>query len=128
MKNRILGTFAAPSICLVLLTSGLLVFPTIGQEVSIEGTSLRVTLPPNWELGASKLGSPVHSVLRYKGEQGFEIAVKQLTKWLEGLSTPMSMPFECDFYLGVFRKIPDGRSASLMARPDYFPEEFYSRV
>src|ERR1700756_2640552 len=51
MKNRILGTFAAPSICLVLLTSGLLVFPTIGQEVSIEGTSLRVTLPPNWELG-----------------------------------------------------------------------------
>src|ERR1700739_2295233 len=128
MKNRILGTFAAPFIYLVLLSSSVLVFPTRGQEVSIEGTSLRVTLPANWELGASKLGSPAHTVLRYKGEQGFEIAVNQLTKWLEGLSTPMSLPFECDFYLGVFRKIPDGRSASLMPRPDYFPEEFYSRV
>jgi protein TonB len=128
MKNSILRTFAAPFICLVLLTSGVLVFPTRGQEVSIDGTSLRVTLPPNWELGASKLGSPKHTVLRYKGEQGYEIVVNHLTKWLEGLSTPMSLPFECDFYLGVFRKIPDGRSASLMARPDYFPEEFYSRV
>ena len=128
MKNRIPGTFAVPFIYLVLLTSGVLVFPTRGQEVSIEGTSLRVTLPPNWELGASKLSSPAHTVLRFKGEQGFEITVNQLTKWLEGLTTPMSMPFECDFYLGVFRKLPDGRNASLIPRPDYFPEEFYSRV
>jgi TonB family protein len=128
MKNRILGTFAAPFIYLVLLTSGVLVFPTSGQEVSIEGTSLRVSLPSGWELRTPKLDSHAHTVLHYKGKQGFEIRVGQLTKWLEGLSTPMSLPFECDFYLGVYRKFPDGRSASLVPRPAYFPEEFYSRV
>jgi TonB family protein len=128
MKNRILETFAPPFLYLVLLLSVVLPFRTKGQEVSIEGTSLRVSLPPGWELGTPKLDSHKHAVFHYKGEQGFEITVGHLTKWLEGLSTPMSLPFECDFYLGVFRKIPDGRSASLMPRPDYFPEEFYSRV
>jgi TonB family protein len=128
MKNRILETFAPPFLYLVLLSSVVLPFRAKGQEVSIEGTSLRVSLPPGWELGTPKLDSHAHAVFHYKGEQGFEIRVGHLTKWLEGLSTPMSLAFECDFYLGVFRKIPDGRSASLMPRPAYFPEEFYSRV
>jgi len=128
MKNRILETFAPPFLYLVLLSSVVLPFPAKGQEVSIEGTSLRVSLPPGWELGTPKLDSHAHTVFHYKGEQGFEIRVGQLTKWLEGLSTPMSLPFECDFYLGVFRKMPDGRTGNLTLRPDYFPKEFYSRV
>lgn len=128
MKNRILETIASPFLYLVLLSSVVLPFPAKGQEVPIEGTSLRVSLPAGWELGTPKFVSHAHTVLHYKGEQGFEIRVGQLTKWLEGLSTPMSLPFECDFYLGVFRKMPDGRTGNLTPRPDYFPKEFYSRV
>jgi hypothetical protein len=128
MKTRILGTFAAPFLYLALLSSVVPPSPARGQGVSIEDTSLRVSLPPGWELGTPNLDSHGHTVFHYKEEKGFEIRVGQLTKWLEGLSTPMSLPFECDFYLGVFRKMPDGRSASLIPRPDYFPEEFYSRI
>ena len=128
MKNRTLGKFAAPFIYLVLLSSVVLLFPAKGQDVSIEGTSLRVSLPPGWELGTPKLDSHGHAVLHYKGEQGFEIRVGHMTKWLEGLPVTMSLPFECDYYLGVFRKMPDGRIGNLTPRPDYFPKEFYSRV
>ena len=128
MESRILERFAPPFLYLVLLSFIVLACPARGQEVSIEGTSLRVSLPPGWELGTPKIDSHGHTLFHYKGEQGFKIRVGQLTKWPEGLSTPMSLPFECDFYLGVFRKMPDGRVGNLTPRPDYFPEEFYSRV
>jgi hypothetical protein len=128
MKNRILETLAAPLFYLVLLSSVVLAFPARSEEVSIEGTSLRVTLPPNWELGPTKLGTHILAALHYKGEPGFEIEVSQFTNWPQSVPTPMGLPFECDLVLSAFRKMPDGRIGNLTPRPDYFPEEFYSRV
>jgi TonB family protein len=101
---------------------------SVQSDVSLSGTSLRVSLPPNWEAGRPKLGSASPTVLRYKGDQQFEIAVSQFTNWPSNLSEPMELPFECDFLLGAFRNMPDGRTAVLVPRPDYFPDEFYARV
>jgi TonB family protein len=101
---------------------------SVQSDVSLSGTSLHVSLPPNWEVGLPKLGSASPTVLRYKGDQQFEIAVSQTTNWPSNLSEPMELPFECDFFLGAFRSMPDGRIAVLMPRPDYFPQEFYARV
>jgi TonB family protein len=101
------------------------------EEVLIEGTSLRITLPQGWQLASSKVGEPVRNVLRHQGDPASEVQVSQFSKWPESARLPMSLPFECDTILGSFAasgKTPSGRTASLGIRPDYFPDEFYSRV
>src|SRR5215467_12342064 len=115
-------------LCLVLLFTSAFACVVRGQEVPIEGTTLRVVLPPDWEKtqGPGKLGDLGHVLLRRKGESGFLITLAQNAK--SPLVAPMHLPFECDVMFGVLssKKDANGKPVGVSSpRPDYIPDEYY---
>jgi hypothetical protein len=40
----------------------------------------------------------------------------------------LSLPYECDSMFEVMRRVSNGKTGSLLPRPEYIPQEYYSRI
>lgn len=98
------------------------------QVVQLEGTTLSIALPPEWELAPAKVNGISSKVIRFKGEPHFEISVKQSTGNNPFATVVTSLPFECDVMFGVLQGTDHGNTGVLLPRPDYIPQEYYARV
>jgi len=109
---------------------GLSAYPecVVAQVVQLEGTTLSVALPPEWELAPPKVYGISSNVIRYKGEPHFEISVKQSTGKNPFATVVTSLPFECDVMFGVLQGTNNGNTSVLLPRPDYIPPAYYALV
>lgn len=105
------------------------------QSVRLEGTSFSVSLPPDWEIAPAKLKALTSTAIHYKGEPAFEITVIQNDKTPNAQS--VGLPFECDFLFSVLQAASNAKrgnntnqsaGAQTVSRPDFIPEEYYSRM
>jgi len=119
---------------LVVLVLG--VCPEVeAQVVRLDGTSLSVSLPPGWELAPAKLPGLTPTAIHYKAEPGFEVTVRQNGSFSP--ATAVGLPFECGpplqtilFSMEEMQKQNGDASSGvqLLPRPDYIPQEYYSRI
>lgn len=109
---------------------GLSVYPAslAAQVVQLEGTTLSVSLPAEWELAPAKVYGISPKVIRYKSEPHFEISVKQSSGNNPFATVVTSLPFECDVMFGVLQGANNGKTGTLLPRPDYIPQDYYARV
>jgi TonB family protein len=113
--------------CFVLASFAVWPMSTRYQEVTLDGTSVPIVLPADWEVGQAKLGASLRpQVVRYKGDPPFEISVTQNTKSPQ--TNVIGLPFECDFAFDILASVNQGKTGYLEQRPDYFPQDFYARV
>jgi len=115
---------------LALAAFGLSTYPLsiAAQVVQLEGTTLSVALPADWELVPAKVYGISSKVIRYKGEPHFEISVKQSSGNNPFATVVTSLPFECDVMFGVLQGANNGNMGVLLPRPDYIPQDYYARV
>ena len=94
------------------------------KAVQVPGTSLLVSLPGGWEIAPALPRGLGPVAIHYKGSPGFEVTVKQNDK-MPHAEFVMSLPFECDSMFGALQAAVKFQSVQ---RPEFIPEEYYSRV
>jgi TonB family protein len=129
MKKRVAG-LPINVLCWLAASCALNVPSAQGQEVTLDGVSLHISLPPDWAVGQTRFGPPMNpQVLRHKGEPAFEVSLSQSSKTPP--SAAMGLPFECDFIFGALVLTKDKNQKAigyLEQRPEYVPQDFYARV
>jgi hypothetical protein len=94
------------------------------NAVRVPGTSLLVSLPAGWEIATARPGGLNPMAVHYKGSPGYDVTVRQNDN-MPHAEAVMSLPFECDFFFGALQA---ALKFQLVQRPDFIPEEYYSRV